>query len=281
MTCGIYLITNNITGKQYVGQSKYIEKRIKQHQYCSDLRTSYLENSIKKYGWENFTYTILCECPEENLDDEERKFINLYGTYNDGYNLTWGGELKGYGNPMYNPVLAKKNGDARRGRVCPKEIKLKVSKTKNKTGFYKVFKENDKKLAQGFCYRYEVKLESGKTKILRSIDINRLEDKVKKNGFDWIIIDEELAAKTVEESYLCNKKWCDNHSTGIFRVIKHKDKTVNQGFCYRYQYYENGKPNYLENVSLLKLRDRVLSKGLDWIRLNGNSDKELCIESLE
>ena len=77
MTIGIYLIENKITKKQYIGQSIHIEKRIKQHQHKRDLNNSYLENSIKKYGWENFTWTILHKCSKEELNNEEIKFIAL------------------------------------------------------------------------------------------------------------------------------------------------------------------------------------------------------------
>ena len=180
MTCGIYLIKNQITEKMYVGQSIHIEKRIKEHQYQRDIHTSYIENSIAKYGWENFTWNILHECEKEELDIEEMKFIALYNTYHNGYNLTRGGDMKGYGNPMHNPLLKQKNIESKNGFQHSDETKIRLSKTKNKTGFYGVFKEFDRKLHQGFSYRYDI----GKTPI-RSINIRLLEKKVKSKGLVW------------------------------------------------------------------------------------------------
>ena len=58
----------------------------------------YLNNAIKKHGWENFTVEVLGKTSYiEKLDDYERKFIRLYQTYEKGYNLTIGGKgVRGY-----------------------------------------------------------------------------------------------------------------------------------------------------------------------------------------
>ena len=271
MTCGIYLITNNITGKQYIGQSIHIEKRIREHQYKRDLKTSYLENSIQKYGWENFSWSIIYECEPDELDIEERKFIKLYNTFIDGYNLTYGGELSGYGNPMHNPEIAKRNACNRKGFKHSTDTKLRISKNKNKTGFYRVFKEVDDKLSQGFTYRYEFRKDNKKHGVIRSINIRELEEKVKSRGLDWIIINEELASETLKESdFLLNER-NKNHPTGYYNVIKHKDPSMNQGFIYRYSYFDgHGKAFYIENKSLLRLEEKVLAKGLKWLKLNDN-----------
>lgn len=55
----IYLITNLINGKQYVGQTIYTaEQRFKQH-LRGDL---YIDKAIRKYGVENFKLEVLCRC---------------------------------------------------------------------------------------------------------------------------------------------------------------------------------------------------------------------------
>ncbi len=57
------------------------------------------------------------------------------------------------------------------------------------------------------------------------------------------------------------------NTSGYFRVSKKKDKCVTQGFIWQYTYYENGKRKHLSSISLNRLRKRVLSKGLEWIKL--------------
>ena len=54
MTCGIYLIKNNISKKEYIGQSINIEKRWKDHK--KDLRNNihknqHLQNAYNKYKY--------------------------------------------------------------------------------------------------------------------------------------------------------------------------------------------------------------------------------------
>lgn len=192
------------------------------------------------------------------------KFIALYDTYHNGYNLTRGGDMKGQGNPMHNPVLKERNIKARQGLKYSKESKLQMSQTRNKTGFYGVFKEHDDKCRQGFIYRYDI----SETPI-RASDINKLEMKVKQKGHEWTIVNQELAEKTIIESEKCRLLREESHPTGFFRVIKHKDSSANLGYFYRYSYpKEDGSRGYIENRSIEKLKDRVLGAGLPWIEFD-------------
>jgi len=278
MTCGIYVIKNRITGKMYVGQSIHIEKRIKEHQHQRDINTSYIENSIAKHGWENFTWQILHECDKKDLDTEEMKFIALYNTYHNGYNLTRGGEMKGYGNPMHNPEIVKKYSESKTGCKYSKESKIRMSKRTNKTGFYRVFKEYDTKLKQGFSYRYEYRIKKGLRKVIRSINIRKLEKKVKKLGLDWWIIDEKLAEKTLIESDFYTDKAKKEHPTGYFRVSKCADKSYLKGYYYRYTHFENGKSKNIQATTISKLKEKVLSHGLEWIKLNNNDSGVVTLD---
>ena len=66
-----------------------------------------------------------------------------------------------------------------------KQTRIKQSEWQNTSGYYRVHKQKNKKLKQGFewCYRY---YENGKRKGITSIDINKLRDKVIARGLDWI-----------------------------------------------------------------------------------------------
>ena len=95
----IYLITNHINGKKYVGQTvNPIHHRWKEHiedAYSGNKSNSLLHRAIIKYGASNFGIDILQECADAELNEKEKSYIkkyNTYYTYDKGYNMTWGGE---------------------------------------------------------------------------------------------------------------------------------------------------------------------------------------------
>lgn len=88
---GIYKITNKINNKCYIGQSIHIEQRWQEHLYKSS-QCSLLKYALYKYGKENFIFEIIEECPQENLNNREQYWISYYNSFNDGYNLTLGGD---------------------------------------------------------------------------------------------------------------------------------------------------------------------------------------------
>ena len=82
MTCGIYVITNDVNGKQYVGQSWNCEARVAGHLrgvgHCP-----YLTNAIKKHGRENFQWKIVKRCNPLKLTKWEQHYIDrLHPEYN-------------------------------------------------------------------------------------------------------------------------------------------------------------------------------------------------------
>ena len=89
----IYLITNPINGKVYVGKTIHYKGRMKKHEYSGKNPKHYFSRAIRKYGWENFTKEILIdEVPEEDLNNLEINYIAFYDSFGPGgYNLTEGG----------------------------------------------------------------------------------------------------------------------------------------------------------------------------------------------
>lgn len=86
---GIYKITNNINNKSYIGQSIQIEQRWKEHKLKYNWereKTKPLYLAFQKYGLENFTFEIIEECKEEQLDIKEKYWIDFYNSYKEGYN---------------------------------------------------------------------------------------------------------------------------------------------------------------------------------------------------
>lgn len=87
----IYKITNKVNGKSYIGQTRYtVEFRWRQHIHKKD--NTYFHNAIHKYGIQNFTVETLEECNYEDLNSKEIFYIAKYNTFNEGYNLTIGGD---------------------------------------------------------------------------------------------------------------------------------------------------------------------------------------------
>ena len=91
----IYEIINKITGKGYGGQTIYLEKRMNEHKRSNDS-CRYLNRSIKKHGWENFTVNIVDQgwFTREERDQKEIALIARKGYFwgdGGGYNLTKGG----------------------------------------------------------------------------------------------------------------------------------------------------------------------------------------------
>lgn len=104
---GIYLIENTINNKKYIGQAQDITKRWNQH------KTYYLQNShfatcpklyaaFRKYGIDKFTFSIIEDCSNKEVDLTEREeyYIRLYDTVEQGYNSVYPTEvLRGENNP--------------------------------------------------------------------------------------------------------------------------------------------------------------------------------------
>jgi group I intron endonuclease len=91
----VYLVTNKINGKRYVGQSQQldIEQRWKSHRKVNHANVgSYLKAAYKKYGIINFKFQIICICFDEDCDKYEDEYINKFNTLcPNGYNLKTGG----------------------------------------------------------------------------------------------------------------------------------------------------------------------------------------------
>lgn len=72
----IYKITNKITGLMYIGRSgRCIHQRMREHIRYSKTKNSYLYNSIRKYGSENFIIEIIDSASADIICDREREWI--------------------------------------------------------------------------------------------------------------------------------------------------------------------------------------------------------------
>lgn len=150
--CGIYLITNNINGKKYIGQSRNLVKRWNDHKVEArhNRSTLLVHNAMREYGIDNFSFDILLECPIDMLDVWESDMIRLYDTFvPNGYNIRDGkkgiteeerlklSERMKENNPMKNPEVVKKVSMKMTGRKQDKERVIRNSKYTNILQFSK------------------------------------------------------------------------------------------------------------------------------------------------
>lgn len=207
----------------YIGQSKNIEDRWRKH--CYNKKNSYIDDAIRKYGKENFDFQIICELEQDDdlLNAMEKYYIWKYNTFEDKkhYNLTPGGDFNpmndhdikekhaqimksnevrnkiskvnsGVNHPCYGRKRSQKTKNkiskARLGKKLPDKQKISISKTLNTSGYYRVTKQNRKDCRQGFVWAYQYYVGK-KQKAIVSVDIKKLEEKVRAKGLKWLKID--------------------------------------------------------------------------------------------
>lgn len=153
----IYIITNKISGEQYVGQTiKGAQKRFREHiSYAKKCKGSLLHFKIREYGSENFFVEVIeSSVPYVELDNKEIYYIEKLQTLApNGYNVHRGGTayrtemmrnkmsecVSGDKNPMYN---AKGEKNHFYGKKHTEETKAFIGK--NNADWYNNLEEEKK-----------------------------------------------------------------------------------------------------------------------------------------
>ena len=116
----VYITTNHVNGKQYIGQRKY-DKQGKWKEYLGS--GIILSRAIEKYGLKNFSKEIIEECKTKKiLNEREIYWINYYNAVESDnfYNIASGGDggntIAGYTDDQRN-LLSMKLSNMRKGIV--------------------------------------------------------------------------------------------------------------------------------------------------------------------
>jgi group I intron endonuclease len=143
----IYKITNTINGKLYIGFDSNWPNRQKSHKYQSNKRNQKIYHAIRKCGWNNFIWEVIYQSKDGKhcLSVMEPFFIKEYNSFENGYNLTLGGEGT-LGRPTTN-LTKSKISKALKNKPKTKEHLQKMSETrKGKTPSVEALKKRSESM---------------------------------------------------------------------------------------------------------------------------------------
>ena len=144
----IYMFTNRINGKRYIGQ--HIGNEIDENYFGSGC---IFKNAKDKYGLENFKFEILAICDtKDDLDNAEKYFIGFkyysFANTQRGYNIAIGGDggnaFAGKTEEEMNEIR-KKISEAHKRENLSEETKKKMSKAQKGK---KISEEHKRKISQ-------------------------------------------------------------------------------------------------------------------------------------
>lgn len=205
----IYLRTNTVNGKQYVGQTRDIKQRdIAWNCLKNRYANRYIDEDREKYGLDKWESKVLVECDDSEGDCWEQYYIKELNTkVPNGYNIADGGsgilgvkfseetkrklsEIKkgkydGEKNPFYgehhSEESRKKMSEAHKGKQQPKEIIEKKSK--------KVYQHT---VTREFVREWESTAECGRNGFYKELISACCRGKQKTHkGFMWSYIKKE------------------------------------------------------------------------------------------
>lgn len=135
---GIYSFVNTVTGVRYIGQSRNLENRRKEHVRSlkrGDHHSKYFQRSTEEHGFDVFVYSILEYCDHEILTIREQFWLDFYkpsGLYNSApvadsnHGVVWSEEARAKRSAdqigrTHSEESKRKIGDSHRGKILSAE----------------------------------------------------------------------------------------------------------------------------------------------------------------
>lgn len=124
----IYMITNLVNGKVYIGSTGDVNHRFRKHK--SDLNNGihhneHLQNAWNKYGSDSFEFKTLMVCPDSERNHCEQMFIDLY----DSQNHVCGYNIRDADAHSIAEETKQKISESRKGIPCSDKTKKKLSES--------------------------------------------------------------------------------------------------------------------------------------------------------
>ena len=194
---GHYVIISRTEGNK----NKYLHRLIWEDFYGKKIPKGYVIHHLNHHKDDNRIQNLQC-CDKrnhsrfhgKNLSDESRNKIR---EANVGKTIPHETRLK-----ISEANKGKKRSDETRqkmrenhskyweGKKFDETHRLKMSKSHNSSGYFRVHKQLNKKCKQGFTWIYRY-YEDGKQNSISSVDIERLEAKVRAKGLKWLKFEKE------------------------------------------------------------------------------------------
>lgn len=228
---GIYKITNNVTGKFYIGSSKHVEQRFDEHKRALTRKSHdnpILQNAWNFYGKEKFEFSVLEECSPEKCFEREQYYLDTLQPYKSiGYNI--GKTAKGGDNFVNHPnkeeirektrLLSTGENNPMFGKNHTEEsIEKLKNKAKGRFSLEWFIERNDKEIgtqkyqerrqmlaARKINYKYDNGLK-GKSRVVESTRGNSVSRgrnalKGRKEEFLVDISNQEMSSKQIADKY--------------------------------------------------------------------------------
>ena len=231
----IYLITNSVNGKKYVGQTVN-EPTIRWGQHVNNSgrgSSIYIHRAMRKYGIENFCFEVIDESADNNneLNDLEEFYVSLYDTFKGvGYNCTSGGD-----SCVVSEETKLKISKAHKGKKLSEEHK---EKTRQANLGKKLSEEHKKKISEshlGEKNHFYGKRHSEEAKLKNAIASKKRNGILNKKSKKVIQIDkvtgEEIA---IYFNSRCAADLINKANNNHIRSVCVGDRKTAGGFIWRY-----------------------------------------------
>lgn len=227
---GIYLITNKVNGKRYIGRSNNISRRFAEHKCKSSIKKNNpLANDFKIHSVDSFDFSIIEIVESETmLDDREVYWI---AKLNPEYNKCVGGKgAKGFSHSQETKEMLKTLGKLQWESKSNKEKQLQISNNlKGRSVGYRHSEETKQKLRIANLGKVQ-----SKETIRKRVEKLKLVTRGNGNGNKEVLSIKDNKVFKEYESVLSAANELGIHPSNISKVLKGKQNTAG-GYKWKYK----------------------------------------------